>query len=80
MKFTFPPTSSSPAVDCVWRPWSDWSQCNRLCGGGQQFRSRDKLLEQYGGTPCEGEGHETRNCNTHHCPSEQTKANINGLG
>ena len=32
-------------------------------------RSRDSLVEQYGGKPCEGSPFEMQGCNEHHCPS-----------
>ena len=57
-------------VDCVWLPWTSWSECSVECGGGQQHRNRDKLSEKYGGFPCKGDGEEIRECNTHHCPSK----------
>ena len=57
-------------VDCVWLAWSGWGECSKECGGGQQFRSRDQLVEKYGGAPCEGLATEPRDCNTHPCPSK----------
>lgn len=61
---------SSFAVDCLWLPWTNWTECSKECGGGEQHRNRDKIPEMYGGLPCKGESEENRECNTHHCPSE----------
>ncbi len=58
------------AVDCVWMPWGEWGNCSRECGGGQQFRRREQLVEKYGGARCEGAATESLDCNTHNCPSE----------
>ena len=57
-------------VNCVWLPWTNWTECSEECGGGSQHRNRDKLLEKYGGLPCKGDDEEIRDCNTHHCPSK----------
>jgi hypothetical protein len=55
-------------VDCRWLPWTPWSNCSHECGGGFMTRSRDSLVEQYGGKPCEGSPFEMQGCNEHHCP------------
>ena len=57
-------------VDCVWLPWTEWGQCTLDCGNGTQFRTREKLVERYGGRPCNGPSTESRRCNTHHCAGE----------
>lgn len=67
---TSSPSSLVSAVDCVWEAWSNWTECNVACGGGQQSRSRSKQVEKYGGRACEGLAVESIDCNTHHCPSE----------
>ena len=51
-------------------PWGEWGNCSRECGGGQQFRRREQLVEKYGGAHCEGAATESLDCNTHNCPSE----------
>lgn len=61
-------SSLSLAVDCLWLEWSPWGDCNRECGGGTQYRTRDKVAEKYGGKACIGEEREAKDCNTHHCP------------
>jgi hypothetical protein len=55
-------------VDCEWLPWTEWSNCSNVCGGGIQSRSREFLAEMYGGKPCEGDTAEVQACNEHHCP------------
>jgi len=49
-------------------PWTNWGECSKECGGGEKFRTREKIPEQYGGEPCIGENEESQPCNTHNCP------------
>lgn len=28
-------------IDCVWGDWHDWSECTKLCNGGQRYRFRN---------------------------------------
>ena len=56
-------------IDCVWLPWTSWTNCSHECGGGLMTRSRDSLVEQHGGKPCEGSPFEMQGCNEHPCPS-----------
>lgn len=46
--------------------WSDWSECNKPCGTGSQFRmcTQDATLFH----SAESCGREERECNTHNCP------------
>ena len=56
-------------VDCQWNDFSKWSECDKTCGGGFQFRERSiKLLARRGGKPCSGETREKRKCNVFKCP------------
>ena len=57
-------------VDGVWEQWSEWAECSVSCGGGSQDRNRDCTGPFYGGLECPGNDSETRDCNTHHCPSK----------
>ena len=55
-------------VDCVWDEWSDFSSCDKSCGGGQKYKTRSKVVhEQFGGT-CAGEDMAYETCNTQSCP------------
>jgi hypothetical protein len=55
--------------DCLYTPWSDWSQCSKSCGGGVQHRTRN-IYEHAAGTgkKCDvKEMSETRACGTNAC-------------
>jgi len=55
-------------VDCMQATWTDWSSCNRNCGGGLETRTRLTTTQPvYGGMSC-GIGIEHRDCATHACP------------
>lgn len=46
-----------------WGPWSEWSACDKNCGGGLRSRVRECI-----NPPCEGDAEEIEACNTHDCP------------
>ncbi|GFS05101.1 SCO-spondin-like [Elysia marginata] len=54
--------------DGAWLPWSHWDECSVTCGGGDQARNRTCIGTSHGGEYCEGDHHQVRECNTHHCP------------
>ena len=57
-------------VNCVWGPWSDFSSCDKSCGGGKMYKTRMKLVtEKYGGS-CSGWDKVEKDCNTHKCASK----------
>ena len=58
------------AVDGKWLTWSDWTQCSRSCGNGEQQRNRSCDGPFYGGQQCVGPSLDERNCNTHPCPGQ----------
>ncbi|XP_075339247.1 properdin-like [Odontesthes bonariensis] len=68
-------------VNGVWGVWSPYSSCPVTCGVGLQTSSRkcDSPAPKHGGTPCPGNGDQTKICSTKvHCPvngvwSEWTK-------
>lgn len=64
----------------MWEQWSDWSACSLSCGGGSQDRQRDCVGPFHGGLECPGNGSESQNCNTHHCPSEYQYSDGDNLG
>jgi hypothetical protein len=39
-------------VDCVVGDWSDWSECNKFCGGGNRTRNKPTTAPAHGGTAC----------------------------
>merc|ERR1712117_112075 len=70
-------------VDCKWGEWSDWGQCSKTCGGGNQERTRsfDQQAE-YGGASCPGKATETRGCNAQACtlcPNDNESVGCSGL-
>ena len=50
------------AVDCTWGEWSDWSECPHQCGIQNKTRTREKFEHECGGTPCEGEAVDYKEC------------------
>jgi len=39
-------------ADCTFFDWNPWSDCSVSCGTGYHTRSRQKILERFGGKPC----------------------------
>lgn len=67
--FQTTPCEEKPCpVDGVYKAWEDWSVCNKVCGGGEQTRTRECIEPQHGGKACQGVGSETRACNEQDCP------------
>ncbi|KAM9163493.1 LOW QUALITY PROTEIN: SCO-spondin-like [Pangshura tecta] len=58
-------------VHCGWSAWSPWTPCDRSCGVGmrERFRSPTNPAPANGGTPCEGDAQQVRECHTA-CVSE----------
>ena len=52
-----------------WKEWSDWSSCNKPCGGGSRKRSRECVAESVikNNAKCNGENNEVKICNIHPC-------------
>ncbi|XP_050407905.1 coadhesin [Patella vulgata] len=57
------------SVDGNWGQWSEFNPCSVTCGEGTQSRSRscDNPPPAYDGADCNGDGTETRSCNTIEC-------------
>ena len=54
----------SPAVDCEWGIWTQWTDCSLTCGDGENTRTRSHVTEaKYDGEPCEGDSEGSRHCN-----------------
>ena len=56
------------AVDGELTSWSNWTECTRTCGFGEQYRYRDCDGPYYGGLDCQEQLNETRACNQFYCP------------
>ena len=55
-------------VDCKWDNYGNWSECDKSCDGGTQYRVRlEKISAKNGGKPCDGSAREDRECNAHKC-------------
>jgi Thrombospondin type 1 domain len=56
--------------DGYFSSWSEWSECNKTCGGGIQYRSRTYTPAKYGGIDLEDKDNllESRECNAFNCP------------
>lgn len=58
------------------KPWSEWTQCSRSCGGGLRERERYRHCTNprplHGGKKCEGLDNDDmfEDCNTLDCPSK----------
>ncbi len=63
-------TVSSTPVDAFWGPFTEWSACDRSCGGGLQHRTRSCIPALYGGRDCVGSDSEARVCNADACTTE----------
>ena len=50
-----------------WEAWSQWSECDRPCGGGKRSRTRGCADEKF---PCEGKTEDTGVCNKQLCPED----------
>ncbi|KAM8881275.1 SCO-spondin isoform 1-T4 [Synchiropus picturatus] len=59
-------------VDGNWSEWTEWSQCDTLCGGGvrKRIRACSNPPPKNGGTECEGTSLQSQSCNTQPCTKE----------
>ena len=57
-------------VDCIWAIWSDFSNCDKSCGGGQMYKTRSKVVYEQSGGFCIGEDKAYETCNTQSCPGK----------
>jgi len=57
-----------PKQDAVFSQWSEWGECSRSCGGGQQTKTRRLLVEPKNGGATASESLTLMApCNTQHC-------------
>eukprot|EP00794_Sanderia_malayensis_P011708 gene11708-12929_t len=65
-------TTPTPAINGGWSEYAEYTACNRLCGGGVQWRERkcNNPTPQHGGKNCVGssKGH-WKTCNMQACPA-----------
>eukprot|EP00931_Biecheleriopsis_adriatica_P096084 TRINITY_DN6972_c0_g1_i3.p1 TRINITY_DN6972_c0_g1~~TRINITY_DN6972_c0_g1_i3.p1 ORF type:complete len:1953 (-),score=306.09 TRINITY_DN6972_c0_g1_i3:279-6137(-) len=58
--------------DCVMSQWTEWSECDQTCGGGQMRRERSVDTEATGGgKTCGGHLSETTGCASQPCHAER---------
>lgn len=55
-------------VDGVWNEWSSWSSCSVSCSNGTMQRTRECNGPSYGGSECQGEWLQMRDCFLRECP------------
>ncbi|TSK16113.1 Brain-specific angiogenesis inhibitor 1 [Bagarius yarrelli] len=55
-------------VDGVWNEWSSWSTCSVSCSNGTMQRTRECNGPSYGGSECQGEWLQMRDCFLRECP------------
>lgn len=59
-------------VDCAVSSWTEWNECDRTCGGGQQFRERKVTSPAINGGGCRLIAlKDTASCNTVPCFAPQ---------
>ncbi|XP_052085684.1 scavenger receptor cysteine-rich type 1 protein M130-like isoform X2 [Mytilus californianus] len=63
-------SNNNSPVNGGWSRWAQWTTCSSSCNGGLQTRSRgcNNPSPQYGGTCCNGESSQTKQCNVISCP------------
>ena len=64
------------SVDGVLSEWSEFYSCDVTCGGGIQWRNRTCIGPFYGGANCTDPLENSRDCNTHECPSKLASCSV----
>ena len=69
------------SVNGGWTDFEEWPECSVECGGGTQTRTRTctNPAPAYEGADCVGDSSQTRECNTHPCPSKMNRMQINSM-
>ena len=57
-------------VPCVWGPWTEFSKCDKSCGGGKMVKTRTKVVEEKYGGYCDNIAEVVKDCNTQGCASK----------
>ena len=44
------------AIDCKWKPWTEWGECQQICNPGVKTQTRSrKARANWGGRDCDGD-------------------------
>ena len=62
-------TTEEANIDGQWSDWGDYTECDKLCDGGEQSRERkcDQPKPSGSGKQCYGNDTQIRQCNTRKC-------------
>eukprot|EP00930_Biecheleria_cincta_P035557 TRINITY_DN24452_c0_g3_i1.p1 TRINITY_DN24452_c0_g3~~TRINITY_DN24452_c0_g3_i1.p1 ORF type:complete len:1286 (-),score=145.81 TRINITY_DN24452_c0_g3_i1:109-3966(-) len=56
---------------CKWSDWTEWSCCDKTCGGGEKLATRSVLVKaEWGGDLCDGSPERKDACNSMGCPQD----------
>ena len=65
------------SVHCEFGEWKNWTTCDRPCGGGSQYRTREvNTFAAHGGEICQGDAKEVQACNPQPCPGKICYKNL----
>ena len=68
-------------INCTWTNYREWSECNKKCGNGTRFRTRDISQPALnGGAQCLGSPLQSESCNTQCCPQDCSWGSWGGWG
>merc|ERR1712106_142383 len=59
-------------MNCLWSPWSDWTECSTSCGAGKKERQRSVVIPEKNGGACLGKDLEFVEC-SEECNDEDGK-------
>eukprot|EP00092_Neocalanus_flemingeri_P035239 GFUD01038343.1.p1 GENE.GFUD01038343.1~~GFUD01038343.1.p1 ORF type:complete len:1287 (+),score=506.35 GFUD01038343.1:270-4130(+) len=59
-------------MNCLWSPWSDWTECSTSCGQGKKERQRSVVLPEKNGGFCPGRFKEFVECEGEDCEEDET--------
>lgn len=75
------PECHAAPKDCLLSDWAEWSECDKTCDKGQQFRERTVLENLAGnGEPCDGYLKETRSCKQQSCSGSGVDCKLSPWG
>ena len=51
------------AIDCKWKPWTEWGECQQICNPGAKTQTRSrKARANWGGRDCDGDATKEDTC------------------